>query len=399
MSSTPVTAREIRRWFAGRGFTPLLDGTSITTGNSNLRLLVTLLAVLAVMVVSPLLLPSDSSTSDGWLAALTAAIVIAYWPISNLVRRRPVLALPKVGWAERVAFVLIPALAAFAAPGSAQDELGLGLNAWINRAVVSASWIIGQLILLGLITVTINSSIWGVGAWLRRQVVSSFMVAGSALGRALPLLLGVVGFFFFTGELWQSLGRLDGWGYWMALALFVLLSWVFLASRSHLDLDALARFESVDDLRRELLDTPLADVIGLDAPVDCPLTREQESSLRLVAVISRLTLATVIAAAVFAFFTVFGVLVANTEVVKAWASGPPKVLLAWETIHHGYALTVEHTRVAGFLGVFSGFYFAIVSATDPVLKEGLRDTAEDTIREACAARLAALARFPRPVAH
>ena len=97
---------------------------------------------------------------------------------------------------------------------------------------------------------------------------------------------------------------------------------------------------------------------------------------------------------VFVFFVLLGLITVNGDVVQAWTQARPEVLLAWETERHSYALTVQHLRVCGFLAVFSGFYFAVVSATDPALREGLRDGVEDDVRQACAARLVALQRFP-----
>ena len=55
-------------------------------------------------------------------------------------------------------------------------------------------------------------------------------------------------------------------------------------------------------------------------------------------------------------------------------------------------------RAALFAFEASGFYFAVVSATDPTLREGLRDNAEDDVRQACAARLVALRLYPEPSA-
>ena len=39
-------------------------------------------------------------------------------------------------------------------------------------------------------------------------------------------------------------------------------------------------------------------------------------------------------------------------------------------------------------------FCGLVSVADPVMREGLRDNVEDDVRQACAARLAALKRFP-----
>ena len=51
----------------------------------------------------------------------------------------------------------------------------------------------------------------------------------------------------------------------------------------------------------------------------------------------------------------------------------------------------KRARVAGFLAVFAGFYYAVVSATDPAMRQGVRDTVTESIREACATRAALLA--------
>ena len=86
----------------------------------------------------------------------------------------------------------------------------------------------------------------------------------------------------------------------------------------------------------------------------------------------------------------------NVEVVKPWTQAPTiQPLWEWTTTRRTYALTWEHLRVAGFLAVFAGFYFSIVSATDAALQDGVRDTVEDEVRQACAARLVVLEHFPQ----
>ena len=197
-----------------------------------------------------------------------------------------------------------------------------------------------------------------------------------------------------AAELWQAVGGLSPLAYVMAVGLFVSLSWLFLHTRG-LDLDALARFDQPGEIAEQVAGTPLAGG-EVPTPVVCPLTVEQRKNLRLVGVISKLTIATVVGLAVFAFFVLLGLITVNAAVVQAWTQAPPEVLLEWSTERHSYALTLQHLRVCGFLAVFSGFYFAVVSATDPVLREGLRDDVEDDVRQACAARLVALQRFPEP---
>lgn len=390
----PAIPRAVRRWFAARGFVTLLDGTSLARRAAGQQLLWVLVGLLALFVLGT---AAVAGTSGFAFVGLSVALTLVAWVLINLVRRRrPLTLLREVGWPERAAFVLVPTVAAFLMPASDVVTFELHLGDLERRGLEALGWLLGQLLLLGLATLVVSSGLWSLGAWLRRQVISSFVAAGGALGRTLPLLLGVVGFFFFTTELWQTLGRLAGWGYALALLLFVVLSWLFLSNRGHLDLRLLGSFDAAEQIAAELRDTPLAGLEPGTAPAVCPLTVEQENSLRLVATISRLTVATVIAGAFFVFFLTFGVLVANAEVVQSWIQARPQVVLAWETANHAYALTLEHIRVAGFLGVFSGFYYAIVSVTDPALRAGLRDTAEDAIREACAARLVVLHHFPQP---
>lgn len=394
----PDTSRaEVYRWFSTRGFTTLLDGTALARRTAGARLVAALAILLAATAIVPAVMPDRFETSgqDFWTAVFIVVSMVGFWIVRNLVRRRPPLApLVTIGRAERIAFVALPTLAALAAPSAAGPIGSLEFTALENRLVNGLGWLLGQAIILGLVTLVVRSGLWSLGAWLRRQITSSFVAAGSALGRTLPLLLGVVGLIFLTTELWQTMGRLDGWAYWLTLGLFVWLGWGFLSSRGHLDLDSLATFETAESLSAELADTPLA-AIGLpDGPLRCPLSKDQESSLRLVAAVSRLTVAAVIGLAVFAFFVVLGALAINAEVAQSWLQAPPRILLQWRTSAHAFAITLEGIKVAAFLGVFSGFYFAVVSATDPGMRAGLRDTSEDAIREACAARLAALTRYP-----
>ena len=106
------------------------------------------------------------------------------------------------------------------------------------------------------------------------------------------------------------------------------------------------------------------------------------------AVLSRLVVAIVVSVVVGLFFVVFGFLTVNDDVVKAWTLQNPRTLLTLRVPTRTLTLGWEHLNVAGFLATFSGFYFTIVSATDPTLRAGFRDTAEDGIRDACAARIA-----------
>ncbi len=252
-----------------------------------------------------------------------------------------------------------------------------------------------QLLLLWAASVVVRSGFISAFRWLGRMVVESFLSAGAALGRTIPLLLGVVGLLYFGAEIWQSIGRLATWAYPVVLLLFIALSISFLNSHDRLDLERLATYSDVGELREILSDTPLADVASVPLPARTPLAQHHLTDLRLVATFARITVVTVISVGVFVFFVVLGFVAVNAEIVKAWVQADQHVLWSLPTGARRYDLTAEHLRVAAFLGVFAGFYFSVVSRADPAMREGVRDTAEETVREACAARLVALEVFPR----
>lgn len=231
--------------------------------------------------------------------------------------------------------------------------------------------------------------------FVTRELWSGLVSTGPAMARTLPLLVGVVTFFFFTAEVWQSVGTLESGAYAFAVLLFVAVSAAFLYTRNRLDLDALGRFETGAELAEALHATPLrgrADDVRL--PAACPLTRGQSRNLRLVATVSRLVVASVVGGCVFLFFGALGTIAITTETVASWTQTEPTVILDLATTERTYAVTLPLLRVAGFLAVFSGFYYAVVSVVDPTMRQEMRDTVTETVREACAARLVLLREGP-----
>lgn len=381
--------REVERWFLRRGLSALLEGTSMRR-----RRAARLARTMAVVFVLVMVFEVPTFATKVWASAgISLAVVLVTWVSGNLVRRRRALSLPeRITWVETTVFLAFPSLVVLLTARESVEFEGELIPGVLIAVVAAVAVFLTQLVLFGIVNLLAYSGLVALGPWLTRRVAASFLAGGNALGRTLPLLLGVVGFLFFTGELWQAFGRLSPWSYLLAVLLFVGLGWLFLHTRS-LDLSALASFERADELHDLVRGTPLEGG-RVAVPAVCPLTLEQEKNLRLVMVISKLTIATVVGLAVFVFFVVFGLITVNAEVVQAWTQATPEVLLSWGTERHTYALTWQHLRVCGFLAVFSGFYFAVVSATDPALREGLRDNVEDDVRQACAARLVALQLYP-----
>lgn len=384
---TKHQAAELDRWFFRRGLSSLLDDTPIHLDASRRATPFLTAEFLLVMLVGV-----PATTGNILISALiAAAAVLAVWVGANLVRRRkPFATVARFGWPEGVAFVAVPAITALISPHSGIVLPDITITSLQARLASAVSLTVLQGLVLACALVLVRFGIISLVVWLGRELFATFATTGVSLTRTLPLLLGVVGFFFFTGELWQSVGRLDSLAYVGVMALFVGLSLAFLSSRNELELEDLARFDDDEALAAALTASPLAGA-ELEAPVVCPLTRRQLRNLRLVATISRLLVASVVGLAVFLFFMALGVLAVNSETVKAFTGAPAQVIADWTTAAHTYALTWEHIRVAGFLAVFSGFYYAVVSATDPVMRQGVKDTVKDSIREACATRAVLLA--------
>ncbi|HOF63308.1 MAG TPA: hypothetical protein PLL54_03305 [Dermatophilaceae bacterium] len=379
----------VARWFLRRGLGSMVADTAYHASASR-RAAPALVAIFLLVMFTGV--PAMTASPVVSFAIVVVA-VLAAWAGGNLLRRRPAFArIDRIGWTERAVFVLVPVLAVLVSPHETEIFEDFVASATENRLLNAAAVAVTQIVLLALVLGLVNSGIASLSTYLSREVTRSFLATSAALARTLPLLLGVVFFFFFTAEMWQSIGRLDSWAYALVLGSFVALSGLFLSSRDQLDIDGLSRFADDEEIDSALEHTPFAGGRQVSAPVECPVSPAQDRSLRLVAAISRLVVAGVVGVAVLVFFLVFAIATTNVEAIKTWIQGEPNVIATWATSRHTYALTWEQVRVSGFLAVFSGFYYAVVSATDPTLREGVKDTAEDTVREACAARLEALAR-------
>jgi hypothetical protein len=179
-------------------------------------------------------------------------------------------------------------------------------------------------------------------------------------GRALPMLLFVTLFFFFTGELWQAMHRL-GWDRvgWV-LALFAAVT--ILASAGRLR-DEIGRVER--DLRPERLShackrTPLsmvdmADVAPAGPLAPVRLTNGQMTNLLVILATRQLVQAAVVGLGLFGFFVLLGVLVVTEPTARQWIGEAPVML---------GSVPVALLKNAAVLAGFGSMYFAVTSMID-----------------------------------
>ena len=379
----------VDQWFFHRGLTALVDDTSVKR-EASLRALPFLLVwfVLVMVAMVPVI------TGHAFIsAAIGLVAILATWVGANRWRGRRLLApVARFGWPEGVVFTLAPTLTALVAPHTGWRFSDLAISSMESRLGTAAGVTVLQALVLGIALLLVEFGVVSLFLFLGREVVAAILAASGSLARSLPILFGVVTFFFFTGEMWQAVATLTLWPFLGLMALFVALSLSFLSTRSNSRVPELARFETADDLADALVGTPLEGHGHLVAsPSRTPLGLQQRLSLRLIATLSRLVVATIVGGSVFVFFVLLGVLTVNGALVEVWTGAPATVVVEVASSVRTYDITLETLRVSGFLAVFSAFYFAVVSATDPALRQGVRDTVEETIRQACACRLVVLA--------
>lgn len=391
----PIDARtssDVEGWFRRRGLVPLLRNTGVGAGASA-RATPFLVATYVLVMMTGIPLATGLTVVSG--LALAMVVVGATWVLTNLLRRRPPFARPRrIGAIECLVFVLAPVVPVLLSPDFASLEEVTALSdedRGAVRLIAIASTVGIQLLILAAVFVVVVLGLASVSRWLAREVFRALSSGASTLLTTLPVVMGVVFFFFLNPGVWVTVGRQSFWAYVGTITLLVLLAGAFLASRAQFDLAALARFEDTADLGAALQGTPLAThAVPLPRPTSCPLGGRERINLRLIAVLSRLVIALIIAGAVFCFFLVLGYLAVDAEAVRGWIRTDPTVLIHVTTSQHTYILSAEHARVAGFLATFAAFNYSLASATDARLRHDISEAAQDMAREACAMRLALL---------
>ena len=210
--------------------------------------------------------------------------------------------------------------------------------------------------------------------------------SGAGMLRILPVLLVALVFTFLSAETWQSIGRLTGTPLVLASLLVLGLALVPLLRSSAIESHAdLADGPTV----RAALPPDLAIGGWIPLAGQIPVTElrwSERVNLRLVSLLGKLMVAVVVGVGVAAFFVVFGVLVVDAAVTKAWSGGAPSVWWQFTLGVHTYTLTAEHVRVAMFLGVFSAMYFIVSASTDRELATALSADTEAHVTQCLAVR-------------
>lgn len=374
---TDTALSDVERWFLARGIPHFIADYNTATRVWTRALPFLLVTYLLAAV------PIGATTwrVAGIEFAVSIACIVAAWFLLNLFRRQPLLSRPRrIGRVELAVYVLGPAIGHLLL-GEVADA---GLTIAIQLVLLGGAWIVTSYALIPL------------SSWTLRRSFDSLRVAGAATARALPLLLLVVTFFFMTAEVWQVFARLQGLPYAFTLLLFLVAGASFAAHRARRELDDARYTADPVEITDLIAGTPAA---GLRIPGEADdrstespaLSSRQRTNLLLVIVINQVLVALVVAAAIGAFFLVFGFLGIGGDVIEAWVLHPPHALWTMRISGRTLLLSEELIRVTGFLATFSGFYFGVQSTTDPKLREGLDEFTEDNLQQLFAMRTVYLA--------
>jgi len=230
------------------------------------------------------------------------------------------------------------------------------------------------------LTLLVRTGIGSILSWAAQSAVAQVRAIGTLASRALPLLLLVVMFSFFTAELWQAVERLSPGRLWLVVGFLTVIGALFMASMLSDEVKE-AKSWTLAPGTSALRGTPFQD--GTPVPERRALSRSERSNIALVLFFAQAVQIVAYGVLVFAFFIVFGVLILRPEVVTEFAGrqSAPGTLL-------GVPLPVSSAlvNVSLFLAVFSGLYFAASTATDARYRRSFFEPLLEDVKISLAAR-------------
>jgi hypothetical protein len=262
------------------------------------------------------------------------ALMLAALAVMNVMQGRPLRAIPnRLGKTELAAFVILPAL------------LPLIFGGQVGSAV---STVAANLLILFLIYAVFVYGLLAIVRWVLARFAGQIRSSLGLLAKAVPLLAIFALLSFASQEMWQIFATLSNFAYFCTIGLFVLLGSAFLAVRVPLE---------TRRLEKEAGEGP-------------PLTRAQRFNVGLVLFVSQGLQVLFVSLSIGAFFVLFGMLAIDEAARNSWIGEEHiHVLVTVSLGGDHFELTKELLRVAGGLGAFSGFYFAVAMLTDSTYRE------------------------------
>ena len=222
-----------------------------------------------------------------------------------------------------------------------------------------------------------------IARWAVGRTFSSLGMLFPLVTRALPLLLLFVTFLFINTEVWMVANSLDRGVLTLAVMFFAALAVGFLLVQLPEEMDRVDDDVDPGRLAARTKGTPLerdaAEVFRTaDADELGPLvevTGLQKWNLVLVLLVAQALQVLLLSVAVLLFFLVFGQVVMQPDVVKAWLGD------GWEGSTFGPLL-----NVSVFLAGFSGLYFTVGAVTDETYRQQFFTSVTRELEQAVAIR-------------
>jgi len=362
MAGTDPVFRQTERWFVRQGVPTFIDPYRFSV-NVLPRMLPFLAGVVAATVVSVVVLAFSSGLQNALIGGLSWLVAQIGLPLVLVRSGLPRLS-GRVASGVLVAYALVPILLPSVFVAIYGTSRGAQL---IGRTDATVEEIVGVVtIVLVVAYAAIFALAWAVTAYglvpLARRaighVISDMRGSLQLQGRAMPTLLFVTFFLFFTGELWQLMNHL-GWGRLVAvLALFAAVTVLATSARLRSEIDRVEQDLAPQRVAAACAGTPLADLTA-DAPPaqPPPLTARQETNVLMVLATRQLIQAAVVGLGLFAFFVILGVIIVDDVTAASWIGAAPQ--------HSVWApfLPVALLRAAALLAGFGSMYFAITTMT------------------------------------
>ncbi|MFJ5990200.1 hypothetical protein [Lentzea sp. NPDC092896] len=353
--ASETVVRRTEQWFVRQGAPTMIEGYGFRS-----HVLPRMLPALTFVAVGSLawLVLQQSAGLSRWvlLGAIVAAMVSAWILLSLFVRRMPNFS-PRMTVLVLVVYAAIPVITPLI-----QSAIDVKFTAPDGDQETESVWValIWFVVVFGAAFVaTMLATTYGLGALLKaamRHVIADLGNSVHLIGRALPPMLFVTLFLFFTGELWQAMNQLR----WPRVSLVVLLfaAITVLAAAARLR-DEIGRVEQ--DLRPEILTgackgTPLSEVEITEPLPPKRLNGRQSRNLLVMLAIRQLVQAAVIGLALFAFFVILGLIVVTPAIATLWIGEPP--VMSW------LGVPSAMLRNATLFAAFGSMYFSVISMSD-----------------------------------
>ncbi|MET9226476.1 hypothetical protein [Lentzea sp. NPDC003310] len=353
--ASETVLRRTEQWFVRQGAPTMIEGYGFRS--HVLPRMLPALTFVAVGSLAWLVLLRSAGLSKWVLLGVIVAVMVTAWVLLSVLGRR----LPEFSRGSTllvlVAYAAMPVIVPLLQLAIDDEVTTPGAEGAETPWWVTALWFV---VFFGVAFVaTMLATTYGLGSLLRaaiRHVIADLGNSVHLIGRALPPMLFVTLFLFFTGELWQAMDKLP----WPRVSLIVLLfaAITVLAAAARLR-DEIGRVEQ--DLRPEILSvackgTPLSGVEITEPLPPKRLNGRQTRNLLVMLAIRQLVQAAVVGLALFAFFVVLGLIVVTPAIAEQWIGEPPK--LSWLGVPQAML------RNATLFAAFGSMYFSVISMSD-----------------------------------